>query len=202
MKIIIRNIVLYLVLLFMFSYCTTNTERETNEQGVINWNDNKAILTAAENYYKDSTVKINRASLFVQDKRRKLKRKEGISEEEYKQRQAKLEKMLALHPRFAMRHLTFVRADTANLHVVGRELAWLPVVMRDKGTKNPLKDSLVVDYKIIWDEGTITFIGDRKIVGAFRVTEVVIQEADGEKRYEWIEDDGYWEKQLVKSPDM
>lgn len=198
MKTKFQQIVAYLMLLFLFAYCTQSNEKKGAEESEINWKDNEAILQAAENYYKDSTVRINRASLFVYDKRKKIKKVEGMSEQEHKIRQAKLEKMYTMYPRFSARSLTFRRADTANLHLVGKEVAWLPVVMIDRGTK----DSLVVDYKVIWDEGTITFIGDKKIVGAFRVTEVLIQKSDGEQRYEWVEDDGYWEKQLVRDENM
>lgn len=192
-----------IILLFLFGFiilACTDTKLENQRENKINWEDSNAILKAVETYYKDSTVRINRSSLSVHDKRRKRKKRNGETQENYRNSLAKTERMLMSHPRFSARHLLFHRADTANLHLVGKEVAWLPVVMRDK---NKI-DTLTVDYKVIWDEGTITFIGDgeNKIVGAFRVIEVVIQRVNGEKRYEWVEDDGYWEKQLVRDENM
>jgi hypothetical protein len=201
MKTIIQNIALTFILLFTFVSCTENNKERKFDQETINWSDNKAILKAAEKYYKDSTVSLNRTSLRVYDKRRTFKNEEARggkkpSKEQQKEMRKKMEALLNKFPQFSARHLLYHKSDTANLHKVGKETAWLPVIMTQ------LEDTLVVDYKIIWDTNIVKLVGDRRTVGAFRVSDVLIQQVNGEKRYEWIEDDGYWEKQLVKVDDM
>ena len=189
MKAIIKNSIVIFALVFIFTYCKEANENEDEhmEEGLVEWN-NQALLKSAEKYYMDSTYKIKRTSLLVVDERKKLTNHNNLPEDVFKKRQEEFMKNSKKSRLFLMRRLVFHQADTLNLHKVGKEVAWLPVIMLDR---NKI-DTLVVDYKVTWQ-------GDKK---QFEVTEIVIQKVNDEKRYEWLEDDGYWEKQLVRDTDF